>query len=200
MSEPNKRPCRIAAALLGGFLLAPALAMAAPAAAGLAFPEHAGLTAPVEPAQYQQGPQGYGQPPQGYGQPPQGYGQPPQGYGQPPQGSRQPPQGSRQRPPSVEQMIASLRQRLRLSAGQRPAFNAFAAVIRENARAAQSLAPPSRNADAVQALRAELRFTEAEARGLRRLLPALEGLYARLGPAQRRTANAFFREGPGQGR
>ncbi len=112
---------------------------------------------------------------------------PPQGYGQ-----------GAQRAPSVDEMLGSLRQRLRLNASQLPAFNAFAAVMRENAREAQGMPAPNQNADAVQALRAELRFTRAELQGLRRLLPALQALYARLSPAQRRTADAFFRQGPEQ--
>lgn len=187
----------VAAAVLGGVLLAPALATAAPTVGGLAIAGHARLTAAVQKVQYQQQqPQGYGQPPQGYGQQPQGYGQRQQGYGQPPQGYRQRQQGHGQ-PPSVEEMISSLRERLRLHQGQHAAFRVFAATMRENARQAENMRPPSRNAGAVEALRAQLRFAKAEVRGLQRLLPALEALYARLTPEQRRRADAFFREGPG---
>jgi hypothetical protein len=146
----------IAAAVLGGFLLAPALAAGAPAAPGLG---PAALAAAARPAQYQQG---------------------------------------QQRPPSVDQMLYELRRRLGLNAAQVPAFNAFAAVMRENAREAQGLRPPSQTADAVQMLSAELTFAEAEVRGLQRLLPALQGLYGVPSPAQRHTADGFFRQGPGR--
>ncbi len=197
MSHMTKRRISVAAALLGGLVLAPAIAMGAPAYRGLVPSEHGRLTPQLEPAQYQP-PQGNGQPPQGYGQPPQGYGQPPQGNGQPPQGYGQPPQGQAQRPPSVDQLLAALRSRLHLAPNQVRWFNAFAAVMRENAREARGMASPSGNADAVQALRAELRFAKVEVRALQRLLPALRHLYARLYPSQRQAANAFFRQGPGQ--
>ena len=38
---------------------------------------------------------------------------------------------------------------------------------------------------------------EVELAGMKRLLPALEALYATLSPAQRQTADAIFRQGPG---
>lgn len=193
MPERSKRKNAVAFALLGGLVFAPALAMAAPTMPTMpttpatALPERTAAAARVLKVQYQQR----------YGQPQQNYGQPPQGYNQPPQGYSQPPQRYAQRPPSVDRMLGELRQRLRLRGGQVAAFHDFAEVMRQNAREARSVPPPNRNAGAVEALRAELRFTRAEVRGLQRLLPALRRLYATLYPSQRRTANAFFRAGPG---
>jgi hypothetical protein len=109
----------------------------------------------------------------------------------------QPPPQQPQQPPSVDQVIAQLRYQVRPTAAQMPAFNNFASVMRENQREAQGMRPPSQNADAVQMLSAQVRFAQAEAAGLQRLLPALQSLYAQLTPVQRRAADYFFREGPG---
>ena len=101
-------------------------------------------------------------------------------------------------PPNVEANIASLHQRLQITPAQEAQFSAVANVLRQNARAEASApqAPPA-NASAVDYLRAEIQYEEAELAGLKRFLPALDALYATLSPAQKQTANAVFREGPG---
>jgi hypothetical protein len=100
--------------------------------------------------------------------------------------------------PNVEANIASLRQKLQITPPQEAQFSAVANVMRENARAGAS-APrqPPANATAVDDLRAEIQYDEVELAGLRRLLPALEALYSTLSPAQKKTADAVFRQGPG---
>jgi protein CpxP len=107
-----------------------------------------------------------------------------------------PPQTSP--PQNIEANIATLRQRLQITPGQEPQFNAVANIMRENARAEASVPqqPPS-NASAVDDLRAFIRYSEVELAGLKKMVPALEALYATLSPAQRQAANAAFREGPG---
>ena len=105
---------------------------------------------------------------------------------------------SPQRPPDVETSIASLHQRLQITPAQEALFGAVANVLRGNARAeASSPHQPPANASAVDELRAEIQYDEVELAGLRRLLPALEALYASLSPAQRQAADATFRQGPG---
>jgi periplasmic protein CpxP/Spy len=101
-------------------------------------------------------------------------------------------------PPNVEANIADLHRTLQITPAQEGAFNAFATVMRENEKAVAS-APhqPPPNASAVDELRAEIQYDEVELAGLKRLLPALEGLYAVLTPAQKQAANAAFRQGPG---
>jgi hypothetical protein len=101
-------------------------------------------------------------------------------------------------PPDVEANIASLRQRLQITPAQEAPFNAVANVLRVNARAEAS-APhqPSANASAVDELRAEIQYDEIELAGLKKLLPALEALYASLSPQQRQAADMAFRQGPG---
>jgi hypothetical protein len=101
-------------------------------------------------------------------------------------------------PPNVEASIASLHQRLQITPAQEAPFSAVANVLRANARA-EATAPhqPPANASAVDELRAEIHYDEIELAGLKRLLPALEALYASLSPAQRQAADATFRQGPG---
>jgi hypothetical protein len=99
---------------------------------------------------------------------------------------------------NVEANISGLHQRLQITPAQEAQFDALANVMRQNAKAEQSAPqPPPPNASAVDYLRAEIQYDEIELAGLKRFLPALEGLYATLSPTQRRTADAIFREGPG---
>jgi LTXXQ motif family protein len=100
--------------------------------------------------------------------------------------------------PNVEANISSLHQKLQITPPQEAPFAAVANVMRENARADAS-APhqPPANATAVDDLRAEIQYDEVELAGLKRLLPALEGLYSTLSPAQKKAADAVFRQGPG---
>ena len=101
-------------------------------------------------------------------------------------------------PPNVETNIASLHERLQITPAQQTQFNAVANVMRQNARAeASAPLPPPANASAVESLRAEIQYDEVELAGMKRFLPALEALYATLSPAQRQTADAIFRQGPG---
>jgi len=99
---------------------------------------------------------------------------------------------------NVEASISELHQRLQITPAQEAQFGAVANVMRENARAEAS-APqqPPANASAVDDLRAFIRYSEIEITGLKKMLPALEALYATLSPAQRRAADAVFRQGPG---
>jgi periplasmic protein CpxP/Spy len=99
---------------------------------------------------------------------------------------------------NVDANIASLHQRLQITPAQEPPFSAFANVMRENARAEAGLphGPPP-NATAVDGLRAFIQYNEVELAGLKKLLPALEALYAALSPAQRKSADTVFLQGPG---
>jgi hypothetical protein len=103
-----------------------------------------------------------------------------------------------QQPQNVEANIATLRQRLQITPAQEGQFNAVANVMRENARA-EAGAPqqPPAGASAVDDLRAYIRYSEVELAGLKKMLPALDALYATLSPVQKKTADAIFREGPG---
>ena len=99
---------------------------------------------------------------------------------------------------NVEASIAQLHQKLQIAPAQEPPFNAFAQVMRENARATPNIPPPRPGTTtAVDGLRTYIQFSEAELAGLKRLLPALEALYNSLSPAQKRTADTVFSQGPG---
>jgi hypothetical protein len=101
-------------------------------------------------------------------------------------------------PQNVEASISTLHQRLQITPAQEAQFNAVANVMRENARA-EAGAPqqPPSGATAVDDLRAYIRYSEVELTGLKKMLPALEALYATLSPAQKKAADAAFRQGPG---
>jgi LTXXQ motif family protein len=101
-------------------------------------------------------------------------------------------------PPNVEANISGLHQKLQITAAQEAQFNTVANVMRDNARSEAS-APqrPAANATAVDDLRVYIQYGELELAGLKKLLPALDALYSTLSPAQKKTADAIFRQGPG---
>ena len=105
---------------------------------------------------------------------------------------------SAQPPQNVETSIAELHRKLQITAAQEAQFGAVANVMRENARA-EAGAPqqPPANATAVDDLRAFIKYSELELAGLRKMLPALEGLYSALSPGQKKIADTVFRQGPG---
>jgi hypothetical protein len=104
-----------------------------------------------------------------------------------------------QAPPgqNVEAGLAQLHRQLGITPAQETAFAAFANVMRENARRATGSPPPA-NADAVYQLQAAIQFGQQEVDGMRRMLPALQSLYAALTPQQRAVANQVFQRGPGR--
>lgn len=97
--------------------------------------------------------------------------------------------------PNVEANIAQLHQRLQIAPAQEPQFEALANVMRQNARMMSSAPPAASNA--VEGLRLAIQYGQQEIDGMRRLLPALQALYASLSPAQQQIADAIFRQGPG---
>jgi LTXXQ motif family protein len=98
--------------------------------------------------------------------------------------------------PNVEANIAELHQRLAIMPTQEPQFNALANVMRENARIMPG-APPPTTLSAVEGLRLAIQYGQQEINSMRRMLPALQALYATLSPAQRAAADQIFRQGPG---
>ena len=96
---------------------------------------------------------------------------------------------------NVDASLSQLRYQLRITPAQEPAFATFANAMRENARMSGG-APPPANADAISQLQLAIQYGQQEVDGMRRLLPALQGLYAALSPAQRGIANQVFRQGP----
>ncbi len=118
----------------------------------------------------------------------------PQRQTQPPQPA--PPAASNQ---EVERQITDLRRRLNITPAQQAQFDALAQAMRQNAEAVSTLAQqeqPSAKPNAVEAVRAAGRFADAEAEGLKRLLPPLQALYENLSDQQKRAADQAFASSP----
>jgi hypothetical protein len=98
---------------------------------------------------------------------------------------------------NVEANIVELHNKLQITPAQEAQFNTVAAVMRENAKLEASAPQLPASASAVDDLRAYIKYSELELTGLKKMLPALEALYAILSPAQKKAADAVFREGPG---
>ena len=101
----------------------------------------------------------------------------------------------------VEHQIADLQKKLHITAAQQPQFDAFAEAMRQNAQAVDALMrqqEQNRSANAVEALRAAAQLAEADAEGLKRLVPALQALYDSLSDQQKRLADAVMGQ-PAQG-
>jgi hypothetical protein len=118
------------------------------------------------------------------------------GAGTPP-GSKSP--GAKAKPApagprdEVEQEITQLRDRLHITPAQQQQFDAFAEILRQNAQALDALMHEKNpKANAVEDMRFYLQFTEAQAEGLKRLLPAFQALYDSLTDQQKRAADSVM--------
>jgi protein CpxP len=121
------------------------------------------------------------------------------GAPQRPQGK--PPAAAPGQADQVERQIADLQKKLHITAAQQPQFDAFAQIMRENAQAMDVLMrqqDQNHSTNAVEDLRASAQLAEAEAEGLKRLLPALQSLYDSLPDQQKRLADAAMGQ-PAQG-
>jgi periplasmic protein CpxP/Spy len=97
------------------------------------------------------------------------------------------------------QQFAQLRQQLGITPAQEGVFERFVTVLRDNeaTRAAfMGRNPPGQQRDALDELRVQSEAADLDARGLRRLLPAFEALYASLSAEQRRAADGVFAAPP----
>jgi hypothetical protein len=113
-----------------------------------------------------------------------------------------PPAAAPSQADQVERQIADLQKRLQITPAQQPQFDAFAKVMRENAQAMDTMMRQQEqnpSANAVEALRAAAQMAEAEAEGLKRLVPALQSLYDSLPDQQKRLADAVMTGQPAQG-
>jgi protein CpxP len=121
--------------------------------------------------------------------------------GAPQRAPGKPPAAAPQQADPVERQIADLQKKLQITAAQQPQFDAFAQIMRENAQAidaAMRQQEQNRGPNAVEALRASAQFAEAEAEGLKRLVPALQSLYDSLSDQQKRLADSVMGQ-PAQG-
>ena len=111
----------------------------------------------------------------------------------PPGGKAKPaPAGPRD---EVEQEITELRDRIHITPAQQQQFDGFAEIMRGNARELDELMRQQTqkpNKSAVDDMRFYLQFTEAQAGGLKRLLPAFQALYDSLPDQQKRAADSVM--------
>ncbi|MGE3279660.1 MAG: Spy/CpxP family protein refolding chaperone [Alphaproteobacteria bacterium] len=102
----------------------------------------------------------------------------------------------------VDAKLAEIKQRLNITAAQQPQFESFANVVKQNAQAMEVLmqkAQKDARQNAVESLRMAASFAQTEADNLKRLVPALETLYASLLEQQKQTADRLFTAAPPSG-
>ena len=102
----------------------------------------------------------------------------------------------------VEAQLGDIKKRLNITAAQQPQFEQFATIVKQNAQAMESMMQKEAQTaqrSAVDGLRTAASFAQAEADNLKRLVPALEALYASLSDQQKRTADQLFNSSPPSG-
>jgi protein CpxP len=104
----------------------------------------------------------------------------------------------------VEAHIANLKAKLKITDAQSAQWDGVAAVMRENAKEAQSRVA-TRNATGAEAtavddLRNYEAMAEGHAEGLKRMVTAFEALYATMSDEQKKNADMVFAEHEGRGK
>ena len=104
----------------------------------------------------------------------------------------------------VERRIAGLQRRLKITPEQQPQWDAFAAVMRQNAAHIETLqrdrAEKVGAMNAVEDMRSYADVARAHADDLQRLSAAFDTLYAAMTPEQKAAADRTFHEFQGRGR
>jgi hypothetical protein len=103
----------------------------------------------------------------------------------------------------AEARIKELHTKLHITAAEEPQWEAFTAVMRENAQhteetAAQHGDPSTMNA--LDEMRGYAAMAAAHAADMQKMLPAFEALYNSLSPEQKKQADELFREREGRRR
>ena len=97
----------------------------------------------------------------------------------------------------VEHRINELHAQLRITPAERPQWDQFAEVMRENARAMDQAfiqrAEQFQSMNALQNMQSYEQIAEAHARHLQKLVPAFENLYTTMPDQQKRLADQVFR-------
>jgi hypothetical protein len=126
----------------------------------------------------------------------------PQPQARPDQAPAKRPKARRVTIHNVDEWIAYLQEQLRITPAETAQWNAVAQVMRDNAEAIHRLIEErnqnQKAMDAVDDLRSYEQLTEAQAEGIKRLLPAFETLYASMSDDQKKNADIVFSsfEGP----
>src|SRR5580658_3389402 len=104
---------------------------------------------------------------------------------------------------NVEQRITDLQSKLQISAAQKPQWDRFTQVMRDNARDMDKIfqtrvqAMDTMNAEANMKSYAEIASHHAQ--DVQRLVPAFDALYASMSPGQKKAADEVFRNDANQG-
>jgi periplasmic protein CpxP/Spy len=97
---------------------------------------------------------------------------------------------------SIEAHIKSLHDALKITAGEEPQWQAVADVMRDNAKTTGALieerAAKVKTMTAVDDLRSYEAITEAHTEGVKKLIPAVDALYAAMSDAEKKNADAVF--------
>jgi len=97
---------------------------------------------------------------------------------------------------SVETHIKSLHDALKITAAEEPQWQAVADVMRDNAKTTGALieerAAKAKTMTAVDDLHSYEAITEAHVAGVKKLIPAVEALYATMSDAEKKNADAVF--------
>jgi protein CpxP len=103
----------------------------------------------------------------------------------------------------IEGQLAEVKKRLSITAAQEPQFDQFATIVKQNAQTMEALMQKATaqgaQQNAVEGLRTAASFAQTEADNLKRLVPALEALYASLSEQQKRAADKLFGSTPPSG-
>ncbi len=96
----------------------------------------------------------------------------------------------------VEARITELHSRLKITDAEASQWDAFAQVMRDNAKsmtdALDKRAAAAKTATAVDDMRSYQAVTQAHADGMAKLVPAFESLYNAMSPEQQKNADAVF--------
>jgi protein CpxP len=97
---------------------------------------------------------------------------------------------------SVETHIKSLHDALKITAAEEPQWQAVADVMRDNAKTTGALieerAAKGKTMTAIDDLHSYEAITEAHVAGVKKLIPAVEALYATMSDAEKKNADAVF--------
>jgi hypothetical protein len=98
---------------------------------------------------------------------------------------------------SVEARVKSLHDALQITAAQEPQWQAVAEVMRDNGKTTGALIEErmakAKTMTAIEDLRSYEAIADAHAAGIKKLIPALETLYATMSDAQKKNADTVFR-------
>ncbi len=123
--------------------------------------------------------------------------------GNPPIGAAQAARPERGSMAPVDRHIASLQRQLKITPAQQPQWDAFTAVMRQNAAHMETLqrerADKIASLSAPEDMRSYAELARSQAEDLQRLIPAFDELYASMSPEQKAAADHAFHESQGRG-